>query len=107
MSIPKCTQQFNLSNLQQSHEVYCTLEGDGLTWSSFAGDPDGGWSPCYTLSGERASIAIHIMHRLDRDVIWIQRHLTVAVYLCYTKQSVDAQEQYNVDNTAVAFHPEQ
>lgn len=59
-----------------------TLQGDGLTWSGSAGDPDGGWSPGYTLFDEGASVAVHVMLRLDWGVIWIKRHWswTVAVY---------------------------
>lgn len=59
---------YKLENTVLLNSHMCTVHWrDGLTQISFAGNSDGGWSPCNTLSGERAFTAVHIT--LDWDVI--------------------------------------
>lgn len=63
--INRCQNEHYECSLQKLHSM-CA----GLTWTGFAGDPDGGWSPWYTWFGDQASIAVHVALRLDWDVIW-------------------------------------
>lgn len=44
------------------------IKADELTWSGFARDPDGGWSPGHTLSW--ACIAVYTLLWLEREMIW-------------------------------------
>lgn len=62
---------------KQMHPKRKKKEKEGLTWVCFVWDPDGGRSPCCTLSGRRDSAAVHILCRFNLDGIWIQRQWTV------------------------------
>ena len=80
----------SITHKQATSHVTCC----GLTWSSFARDPDGGWSPRGALSGEGDSVTVHTALRLHWDMIWGKRHLTSLLSI-YSKHLFEVRSKYN------------